>query len=93
MYKRPSGARMASDPVEGQYKDKTIDEVLVLAESRDSKEQASTSLPSAMHFSAGSHIMAQVLGFKFAYYQVRGATRISTGWELMRSHSQVPGCL
>lgn len=74
-YKRPSGSRMPSDPVPGQYTAKTIDEILVLAEAQHGAEQASSS---SAPFSSGSHIMAQVLGFKFAYYQVRGAHRLSS---------------
>ncbi|KAF7978302.1 hypothetical protein HWV62_899 [Athelia sp. TMB] len=62
-YKRSTESCMASDPIPEQYKDKTIDEILVLAETQRGREQPSPSTHPS------SHVMAQVLGFKFAYYQ------------------------
>lgn len=61
-------ADMAVDSAPGLYKGKTIDEVLSLADNipRDTKSVSTGSSP---------RVMAQVLGFKFAYYQVSFCTQ------------------
>jgi THO complex subunit 2 len=58
---------VASDPVPDQYKDKSLDEVLLIAEAQ--QENAHDSSP-IRHATTNPRVMAQVLGFKFAYYQV-----------------------
>lgn len=49
----------------GAYTGKGLDEVLTIAEE---SAQSATALPSGG--SAGARVLAQVLGFKFSYYQV-----------------------
>ena len=69
-YKRPKGDMDMDVGVElaaGHYKGKTLDEILVLAESRAESRKESLQVPSGRN----SNVLAQVLGFKFAYYQVR----------------------
>jgi THO complex subunit 2 len=66
-YKVPSGPSMASDPVPDQYRNKSLDEVLLLAEAQQEKENRSSPIS---HATTNPRVMAQVLGFKFAYYQV-----------------------
>lgn len=64
-YKSPNESSIVFDPVPDQYRDRSLDEVLHLAESQPGN--------TAMSSSSGkpnSRVMAQVLGFKFAYYQV-----------------------
>lgn len=68
-YKPPNDSSIVLDPVPGQYRDKGLDEVLHLAES----QPGSTASPSSSG-KTNSRVMAQVLGFKFAYYQVSAIT-------------------
>jgi THO complex subunit 2 len=68
-YKSPNVSSMAFDPVPDQYKDRSLDEVLSLAEARQGNAQDSSPIP---HATTNPPVMAQVLGFKFAYYQVCG---------------------
>lgn len=49
----------------GAYTGKSLDEVLTIAEE---SAQSATALPSSE--SGGARVLAQVLGFKFSYYQV-----------------------
>nr|GAT53854.1 predicted protein [Mycena chlorophos] len=59
-YRRPSDANMPVDPPPTSlYKGKTLDEVLSLAHPE----------PSQVSVNAPPRVMAQVVGFKFAYYQ------------------------
>lgn len=51
----------------GAYHGKNLDEVLTIAEE---SAQSATAAPSSS--SGGARVLAQVLGFKFSYYQVRG---------------------
>ena len=62
-YKAPDGSSVVYDPVPDQYRDRSLDEVLALAEACHGYTQDSSS-------SSNPRVMAQVLGFKFAYYQV-----------------------
>lgn len=66
-YKRPNASSMTFDPVPDQYKDRTLDEVLALAEVQHGNEEVSASLS---HATTNPRVMAQVLGFKFVYYRV-----------------------
>jgi THO complex subunit 2 len=61
-YKPPNDSPMVFDSVPDQYRDRSLDEVLHLAEAQPGNT-ASSEKPN-------SRVMAQVLGFKFAYYQV-----------------------
>jgi THO complex subunit 2 len=66
-YKPPNGSSMAFDSVPDLYKDRNLDDVLILAEARHGDAQESLPLHRP---STNPRVMAQVLGFKFAYYQV-----------------------
>jgi THO complex subunit 2 len=66
-YKPPNGPSMASDPVPDQYRDKSLDDVLSLAEAQQRQQKDSSAIS---HATTNPRVMAQVLGFKFAYYQV-----------------------
>jgi THO complex subunit 2 len=66
-YKPPNGSSIAFDPVPDQYKGRSLDEILSLAEARHGNEQDCSR---ASHTSTNPRVMAQVLGFKFGYYQV-----------------------
>jgi THO complex subunit 2 len=66
-YKPPNRSSMASDPVPDQYRDKSLDDVLSLAEAQQRKQQEFSVIS---HATTNPRVMAQVLGFKFAYYQV-----------------------
>lgn len=66
-YKPPRVSSKAFDPVPDQYRDKNLDEVLLLAESQS---RHGDSASHSEQFYAKPRVMAQVLGFKFAYYQV-----------------------
>ncbi|TCD67697.1 THO complex subunit 2 [Steccherinum ochraceum] len=67
--KQPTGwsdeDTMNVEPDPEQYRGKTLDEILQMAESRG---KSSTTRPSG---SGKSSVLAQVLGFKFAYYQAQ----------------------
>lgn len=54
------------DPSPDQYRGKSLDEVLEIAETLSLSYESLNSVPS----SPESRVLAQVLGFKFAYYQV-----------------------
>ena len=60
---KPSTTPMESSAsgMPDRYKDKTLDEILKLAEGNGRQREGETKQP---------RVMAQVLGFKFAYYQV-----------------------
>ena len=55
---------MKIDVPAGTFKGKTLDAVLTLAESNSIPSDANTR-------KTGPRVLAQVLGFKFNYYQVR----------------------
>jgi THO complex subunit 2 len=55
-----------SDPPVGEYKGKSLDEILAIAESKANKGREGMPASSIRN----PHVLAQVLGFKFAYYQV-----------------------
>jgi THO complex subunit 2 len=55
-----------SDPPVGEYKGKSLDEILAIAESKANKGREA--MPASSN--RNPHVLAQVLGFKFAYYQV-----------------------
>lgn len=57
---------MALIPSSDQYQGKSLDEILEAAETRSLSYKGLTSVPSCPE----SRVLAQVLGFKFAYYQV-----------------------
>lgn len=65
--RQPSKDKMAIEPDPEQYRDMTLDEVLQLAEL-----QSGYIAPSSPFSPNGSNsrVLAQVLGFKFTYYQV-----------------------
>lgn len=69
-YRRPLPEAEAMDTkVEvplGIYKGKNLDEVLQIAE-----ENSVSGMRSTPSKSGGARVLAQVLGFKFSYYQVR----------------------
>jgi THO complex subunit 2 len=70
LYRRPrmsAVSRMAVDPVTEQFGDKSLDEVLQIAETNASDQ----STPLLENDSGTeSRVLAQVLGFKFSHYQV-----------------------
>lgn len=67
-YRRPIPDDQAMDTEfelpEGAFKGKTLDEILTLAESDSRPPAAKRPMP------GGPRVLAQVLGFKFKYYQV-----------------------
>jgi THO complex subunit 2 len=67
VYKPPNRSSMTFDPVPNQYRDKSLDEVLLLAEAQQGNEHGSSPIS---HATTNPRVMAQVLGFKFGYYQV-----------------------
>ncbi|KAJ7667690.1 transcription factor/nuclear export subunit protein 2-domain-containing protein [Mycena polygramma] len=71
-YRRPlaavNDANMNVEQTPGLYKDKTIDEVLSLADRRPHDARTQGSSP---------RVMAQVVGFKFAYYQSADVTELT----------------
>lgn len=68
--RRPTAGKfdvcMPAVPSSDQYREKSLDEVLETAESLSLNHKGLNSVPS----SPESRVLAQVLGFKFAYYQV-----------------------
>lgn len=64
-------ASMKIDVPSGSFKGKTLDAVLTLAESNSIPSDANTR-------KTGPRVLAQVLGFKFNYYQVRFHTADET---------------
>lgn len=64
-------ASMKIDVPAGTFKGKTLDAVLTLAESNSMPSEANTR-------KTGPRVLAQVLGFKFNYYQVRFHTAHET---------------
>jgi THO complex subunit 2 len=79
-YKPPNGLSMASDPVPDQYRDKSLDDVLSLAEAQQRKQKDSSVIS---HATTNPQVMAQVLGFKFAYYQVSDQSYLSWATKLI----------
>jgi THO complex subunit 2 len=68
-YRRPKDDAVMSvdsDFTVGEYKGKSLDEILVMAESKANKGRD----PIPASSGRNPHVLAQVLGFKFAYYQV-----------------------
>lgn len=55
-----------SEVTVGEYKGKSLDEILAIAESKANKGREAIPASSGRN----PHVLAQVLGFKFAYYQV-----------------------
>ncbi|EGO01596.1 hypothetical protein SERLA73DRAFT_49063 [Serpula lacrymans var. lacrymans S7.3] len=70
-YRRPiegkENGAMSIDLVPGKYQGKNLDEVLQIAESSSMGENF---VPSVYEAGNNSRVLAQVLGFKFAYYQL-----------------------
>lgn len=64
-----SDEAMAVDPDPPKYRGKTLDDVLSLAEDLSGKSAEDPQLPGPAHGNP-SRVLAQVLGFKFAHYQV-----------------------
>ena len=60
-YKPSTPMESSASGMPDRYKDKTLDEILKLAEGNGRQGEGETKQP---------RVMAQVLGFKFAYYQV-----------------------
>lgn len=86
-YKTSTTTESTSDGMSDRYKDKTLDEVLKLAEGNGNvaevrEGEGETRQP---------RVMAQVLGFKFAYYQV-GALARSYAPHKTLIQQPVPGC-
>lgn len=67
---------------EGAYKGKSLDEVLTTAESHS--RPAATGTPKT----GGARVLAQVLGFKFSYYQVR--ITVPASYQATVQHSYYP---
>ena len=66
-YRRPTsdydGTPMVADLPSGSFRGKTLDEILSLSDGKEHNAQT----PSIIH---SPRVLAQVLGFKFTYYQV-----------------------
>lgn len=61
-----SSDAMSEEPTSRQYQDKDLDEVLCIAETLSGYSAS----PQQTRTTAGGRVLAQVLGFKFSYYQV-----------------------
>ena len=62
-----AGTEFSASGMPDRYKDKTLDEILKLAGGSERQEDEGTRQP---------RVMAQVLGFKFAHYQVGALTKL-----------------
>ncbi|KAH0587189.1 hypothetical protein H2248_005998 [Termitomyces sp. 'cryptogamus'] len=66
-FRRPNMASMETSPLPGSFQGKTLDEILTLADPkvREAEDASNDGKP---------RVLAQVLGFKFAYYQSTDVT-------------------
>lgn len=92
----PEAMDIKTENAVGSQKGKGLDEVLTLAEANSTTSPAGTPCSSG-----GARVLAQVLGFKFSYYQVRYArsllgslTKRSPGSGSLRTHPaySLPDC-